>query len=509
MKTGNEVSIGNHLIFPIRDKLIIFFSIYTVFIFSVCIYANFYVNSSEKLFITSLDNSQKIYDIDSMATTVKYYTNKYLETGSYEDLNYYLRFSNELDEVVDGIHTDLHQGTQHILLSNIKNMVKSFLEETVISVNAKRVQDSKKYSLHLDNVNRIYELINQSSSTYLTEILKSTYDDYLKSKELKQKIKIYISIAILSIIGFAYIFIFFFSNNITKPLDKITNEAEKISKGEFATEAIKVDTKDELVVISDAFNKMSSNIKELIDEVTSKADVEKRLQEEENKNLSMLHLLKDTELQALQTQLNPHFLFNTLNVIVQTAVVEEAGMTSELIKALSNLLRYNLRKFEIPVTLREEIESVNQYIRIMKARFGSKINFELEIDEYLLEKVIPRMLIQPLIENSVIHGFNSDLLESITILISVTRSEEIMLISVTDNGVGIPEDVLDSLLNNREIEKKRLHKGHTTGIGIDNIRNRLTLLYGKNIVEIGSRAMAGTKIVIKLPLEQVKGENYV
>jgi sensor histidine kinase YesM len=503
LSEGNGVLFSTRGFFPIREKLVLFFSIYTIFIFSICIYTNFYANSSVELFVQSLEQSRKINEINEKTTTVKYYTEHYLNTGSYDLLNYYLRFSVELQETADSINPGIGRSNQDVMFKNIKNMVKSYLEETSAAVNAKRVENEEKYTYHYNNSVKIAKFIEQNTKNLLAEISRNTYDDHLKVTSLVHEIKFNIAIVILTIIGFGFIFIFMFSSNITIPLEKIINSAQNIARGKFYDRKIVVDTKDELYVIADVFNTMSSSIKNLVEELTRKADIEKKLKEEETKNLMTMNLLKDAELHALQSQINPHFLFNSLNVIVQTAMMEEADKTSALIKSLSSLLRHNLRKLDAPVTLGEEIFNVKQYAYIMQARFGNKIIFKIEVDENLFSYSVPAMVMQPIIENSVIHGFNHELMNKITITVMAIKKGNYIKLSIKDTGVGMTSERLRQVIEGKEIEQASKHKGHTTGIGINNIKTRIALFYNREgLFNIYSEPMKGTEVIVYLPLDK-------
>lgn len=136
----------------------------------------------------------------------------------------------------------------------------------------------------------------------------------------------------------------FFTYRITKPLIDLSHLAVRVSKGDFDVRPLSIKTNDEINILAEAFNKMVVSIKNYIGEIKNQAEVEKKLKEQEMQNLKMRNILKEAELKALQSQINPHFLFNTLNAAAQLAMMEGADKSSEFIENVANLFRYNLKK---------------------------------------------------------------------------------------------------------------------------------------------------------------------
>lgn len=186
------------------------------------------------------------------------------------------------------------------------------------------------------------------------------------------------------------VFAIWLSRTIVIPIHRLVHAAKKISAGDLDAHISQMDGNDEISLLGKTFQQMMENLRILI-----------------LKNMEILEkekLMRELELKALQSQINPHFLFNTLNVISKLAYIEGAERTSELTVSTSNLLRYNLRKLDEPVTLRDEVEHTKEYFSIQKARFRDRITFQLDIDETCLNQVIPCLTLQPLLENAFVHG---------------------------------------------------------------------------------------------------------
>lgn len=238
---------------------------------------------------------------------------------------------------------------------------------------------------------------------------------------------------------------------------------------------------------------MITKIKELIEEINTKADVEKKLHEQQIKNLEMSTLLNQSELKFLQSQINPHFLFNTMNSISALALMEGAEETKRMIENLSSILKYNLKRNNEKSTLRDELKIVESYLYIQQARFGSRIKFVLDIDESVMDYPVPGMILQPLVENAIIHGLEP-MEEEGLLELSIKDMRTKVLIRIRDNGVGMSEERLAVI---RENMNKCTEAN--TNIGISNVMRRLELMYGRNAAEIRSVLGQGTEVCIMLP----------
>jgi two-component system LytT family sensor kinase len=195
-------------------------------------------------------------------------------------------------------------------------------------------------------------------------------------------------------------------------------------------------------------------------------------------------LLIEARLQALTSQINPHFLFNTLNS-VSSLIRMDPDRARQMILKLSNILRRLLRKHESMTRLRDELDFIADYLAIELVRFGDNLRFERDIDPHTLDMLVPSMLLQPLVENSVKHGL-SNKVGGGTIRIETRVDAGTLFIRVEDDGVGIPESKLARMLD--------------TGIGVSNVRERLNVLFGSNYrMWIDSQPGNGTRIEIELP----------
>ncbi|MDQ0047103.1 nitrate/nitrite-specific signal transduction histidine kinase [Paenibacillus polymyxa] len=273
------------------------------------------------------------------------------------------------------------------------------------------------------------------------------------------------------------------SRSITGPVGRLVGLAKQIATGDLNIKS-PPRRDDELGVLSDAISQMSADLSILI--------------EKDKQSLEMRRLVKELELLALQNQINPHFLFNTLNVLSKLAILEGAEKTSDLIVSLSNLLRYSLQKLDKPVTLQEELDHIREYVTIQQARFRDRIRFDLHFDASVLQQQIPALTIQPFIENAFLHGV-ADMEDGAVITLTLSRANEDVQIEISDNGKGMTEETRLSVLRlEGEVESSS-----STGLGMQNVFRRLQLFYGKEgMVEISSSTGQGTTITIRIPVKK-------
>ena len=200
-------------------------------------------------------------------------------------------------------------------------------------------------------------------------------------------------------------------------------------------------------------------------------------------------LLLEARLDALASQINPHFLFNTLNS-VSTLIRVNPEQARAMVARLSRILRRRLRNQDHFSSLRHELEFIDDYLSIELVRFGEKLRVDKHIDPATLDMLVPSMLLQPLVENSIRHGISGKI-DGGTITLRARRNHDRLAIEVEDDGVGIPEAELSQILNK--------------GIGVNNVKERLKVLYNQDYrMLIDSQPGRGTRIEIELPEMQTR-----
>jgi len=452
-----------------------------------------------------------------------------IENG-YSDMLNNMLMANEIKQNIDN---SLDNFNQYILGGNEKNKEiyseQIYLAEQKIQVLKNESDNTSQYILRdLGNTLSSYKensgktilayenkegyifyyydfIAAKNIASYCNTYASALMQNYLETNSIAYKelnrnssiIYVFLEIYLILILSICVIYAMMFIKNISKGLKGIVETSNKVSKGQFEYyEGNKTDIY-ELDVLIKTFNTMIKDIKEFVSSINEKLLLEKKLKEEEMKNLQYENALKEFDLKVLQSQINPHFLFNTLNCVNATAIMENATTTSKLIKSVSNILRYSLRCMNRNAFLDEEINIVKDYIYIQECRFDDRVKFNLNVNMDIKKVKIPGMTIQPLVENAFIHGIESKE-EGGYIDISINDENGICSVIIEDDGVGIPKEILDKI-NTYNYDTQ--HIGHTTGLGLNIVEKRLRYLYEKkDMFKIESQEGKGTKVCLKIPI---------
>jgi len=273
------------------------------------------------------------------------------------------------------------------------------------------------------------------------------------------------------------------AKTILRPVNRLLKGMFAFQSGQLDVE-VPVEYENELGVLTDSFNQMTKRIKVLI--AANKATEKTK---------------RKSELEALQAQINPHFLYNTLDSIVWMG---EAGKTDEVVKmtsSLAKLFRISINKGKEYVTVRQELEHVESYLTIQQMRYGSKLDYTLEFDEELVNVHIIKILLQPIVENAIYHGIKklpgNGLIQIRVLQGNISEEKKSIIIEIEDNGMGMDETTIEKILSG-EINPEA--KG--SGVGVYNVDQRIKLYYGESYgLSISSELYEGTIVTLTLPLE--------
>ena len=379
-------------------------------------------------------------------------------------------------------------------LTNYVNLIESLIETTDRSLMYQSEKETEASAKEFTEATRISKYISETTLTLLNTELK-TYDLFYRSI-IKQSVELNkLGIWLLLLISFLLLLItYWFSLSITRPVLQLTQAANELSKGRFDLQ-IKVESNDEISFLAKTFDRMRININNLISDIHETAQLEYELQQ--NKLL-----LKESQLRSLQNQINPHFLYNTLNTLSKKAYLEGSEETSDLLVSVAGLLRYNLKRIDRSVTLSEEVKVLELYMEIQKARFTERLQFHMEIDETCLQVQIPGLTLQPIVENAVIHAVEPEE-EGGVIRFRIFDGNDYVIIEIEDEGPGMDEKTIKEILE----EKYDHTEGHSTGIGFSNVVKRLRLFYScEGVIDIESGKGCGTKVVLKIPKNKENSE---
>lgn len=486
----------------IGTRLILLFIITSAIIFFVNMFTYINVNKAMESIGGVYISNAELNKLTDVLSSVQRHMYEFLDTRSSDALKNYYQSAENYRNLIEQLNDEISDDNVKLMERKIRNMSDNYLDLTYKAIQAKRGRNVSKYTENFSAAKELYEYIKLNIFSLNNQQFKDNSKIYeLNLASLKYIEVIGVSIIILvSVINVLLIIIM--TKNITNPLRRLAVAANQVAGGNFSIELKESDNNDEIDVVSKAFNKMTISINEYINQIKENMEYESRLKENE---LLMKNHLKDAQLKYLQAQINPHFLFNTLNAGVQLAMMEGAEKTSVFMEKTAEFYRYNTKKLNEDARLEEEIEIVHNYIYIMNVRLAREINFTEDIDRELMDIRLPSMILQPIIENALSYGI-SDIEWEGKIILSIYRQDDKIQISIKDNGKGIEEDIIKDILNENSIGEYQTKT--TSGIGLKNVISRLKLYYGReDVISIISKgANTGTEVTLHIPYQEMDEE---
>ncbi|WP_130860034.1 sensor histidine kinase [Gracilibacillus phocaeensis] len=375
------------------------------------------------------------------------------------------------------------ESTEELYLIDGKDMILSHQDESKINEKANFVEKLDPY--------KDAQMMTLEDQQYVVTQKQLTFNDWKLISKVPYQVatsnitsiftKVFIMLAISFIIFF--IILAYLINRITRPIKHLDKVVQKVQTGNLSVRS-SVTSADEIGQFSDSFNQMLDRINSMIDEV------------------SVTHQRKrKAELAMLQAQINPHFLFNVLNSIRMKVFRFGDKDSAAMIQSLSKLLRWTIENQADKITFADELELLQDYVRLMNMRQKNKVTLVLQCSDKAKQQFVPRFLLQPIIENAIIHGFNKG---EGTISIKAETTQTHFNILITDNGTGMEQNQVDYLNNAFESPDTMKKLGPHTGfsnIGMANVHERLRLSFpDKPKMVVTSKKWEGTSIEIVIPL---------
>ncbi|MGO4789554.1 sensor histidine kinase [Paenibacillus sp. 2KB_20] len=337
----------------------------------------------------------------------------------------------------------------------------------VFPIQERMTQDAGSFDIKINGQERFftYKKLSNGWSTVITV----PYDELLANANQATKNVIWFSALA---IGIAILLLYFTTKVMTKRIEVLLQQIRKVERGDFRL-SIRPMGHDEIGQVSFAFNKMASTIQSLIHDVYVKEIAR-----------------KESELNTLQAQINPHFLYNTLSSISSLAIKEGAMQVYQMVNYLAKYYRVSLNKGKRIILLEQEINLVKNYVAIQKIRFRDKLHMHYDLDEQLFGTPTIKLILQPFIENCINHAIWDE--SGINIIVKVKQEGDDLLLQVIDDGIGMTPEQLDHALNKSD---------NLPGYGVKNVDDRIKLTYGEEYgVSIFSRLGIGTAVTIRIPV---------
>ncbi|MBQ6575503.1 MAG: sensor histidine kinase [Lachnospiraceae bacterium] len=482
----------------VRLKMLIAFIIPVVLILAVNIYMYISINNMiarvDEIYVVNVTLNDLSEDLTFLQNSMK----EYLESKSTGALNDYYRAEQDYRNGIASLDLKNSGTAVYAMQENIINQSENYLQLTGDTITAKRGRNVEKYKATYEETVEMYSDLQACLYALNNKQFKKNTGDYsillssLRSMEM-------ITILILFFIGIVNVFVVFLvTKSMTLPLIDLSQAANEVAGGNFDVSVTTTDGGDEISVVSRAFKQMLGSIQNYIGEIKDSVMRESMLKEHE---LVMENRMKEVQLRSLQAQINPHFLFNTLNAGEQLAMMEGADKTTEFIENMADFFRYNIKKIDNDASIAEEIALVDKYVYILNVRFTGEIHYSKDIDEEVTEVRVPSMILQPIVENAVNYGIRDIDWEG-HIDLKVYRQNSDVLLSIRDNGIGMSQDKIDRILSGEAVGEVSADHAASNGIGLGNVIERLQIFTGqRDVMEIFSEGEnKGTEFIIRVPM---------
>ncbi len=471
----------------IKTRVLLFLA----FIITVFLFSNLYsirVNRESESQMSQL--LKRYYTINEFSRTYSQSIDAWMEyhNGETEASWQRYRYMNQrLEELLGDLASDADTMSEEgfLMVQSVRNLYLHYKGLT------EGAEESGSVVLQELQIWEINELMKRYTESLLQDSL--TFGNRVH-ENLQNHIRIGQRNAVFFMLAVAGVCIFFgrfMTKWLLDPILSLVSFVREVGKENFEVENLPENRHDEIGELNLEVNQMRDSMKKVIQTLHEKQELSQKLYDQEVK-------LEKAKFAALQSQINPHFLFNTLNVIYGMADLEEAKVTGELIHSLSRLFRYSLENKAERVTLAKELTIIRDYIYIEKKRFGERLSYVLKADVDLEQYEIPPFTLQPLVENSIKHGILVRPSGGVTVLQIMAR-EDYLVIRVLDNGVGMDQKMKQELLAGKGANGRGL-----SGIGVGNVFTRLKLMFSDCQIRILGRLGRGTCVEIKINIRECR-----
>ena len=334
----------------------------------------------------------------------------------------------------------------------------------------------------LEDIRGVSEVVEASVQDYMLFEVNQAEQQYKENQARFTRLSIWYMVLLPGVIGFSILAAWIISASIYIPIKKLHDVTTTIT-GEDLQALMTTHNVDEITELGISFNIMIGRIRELLNA---------KIREQEN--------LKKAELKVLQAQINPHFLYNTLDTIVWLAESSKTVQVIEIVKALSSFFRIALSKGKDWIPLRQEIEHVSSYLTIQRMRYRDILDFRIEVDEALLDCTILKLTLQPLVENALYHGIKTKRNGGTIVIQAKQVGEDEVSLVVQDDGVGFTPYKLAQIEELLAQDLGEVSVDEEGGFGLANVNKRIQLYYGRSYgLSIQSHYLGGTQVSITIP----------
>ena len=486
-KRWKDIPLGRKVLLAVGSIMLLMLGI------NIILYSQ--VNKTIRRMDTVYSSNVDLTELSDSLSAVQESLYAYLSVKTSDSLENYYRSEQTYRNLLENLGNQISSNPTMLLERNIRKMSESYLALAEEAVSAKRGRNVEKYKELYDSSQNLYSYIN----TYIDELnsqqFRNNSTSYQTLREALEYLEISSLVLMTVMMGIGILMLFGITKGMIEPLTNLAETANLVGQGNFNVKMPPTDSLDEVGIVTRAFNTMVESLEEYIIRTTRSMEKEQQMMERE---LLMKNHLKEAQLKYLQSQINPHFLFNSLNAGAQLAMLEDAEKTCIFVEKMADFFRYNVKKGLEDASLEEELAAVENYIYILNVRFAGEIHFTRQADERIMDCRVPSMILQPIVENAVNHGIRNIDWEG-CIHLEIMEEEGRIFIRIRDNGKGMSQERIQEVLSGQAGDGEE--QSDSTGVGMNNVISRLELYYNqKNLVEIRSRGEnKGTEVILKLP----------
>lgn len=483
----------------LQAKMSIIFILANFVVFAVTLILILGINSMSSEIDTVYQGNLRLNELSDALTAVQDSMTDYLNSKTSDSLEEFYRNEQAYSQMVQEMSDEVTGAAFQRMERSIRHMSEEYLEFVGQTIEAKRGRNVEKYRVRYENATQMYEYINTYIYSLNNEQFRSNSENYSRLSGAFRSFEMMSVIALTIVIVLSVCMVVKLTGDIISPLKNLAVTADEVAGGNFDTDLLQVQSEDEIGVVTRAFNQMIVSIRQYLERLRQSMEIQSSLMEKE---LLMEAHLKDAQLKYLQAQINPHFLFNTLNAGAQLAMMEGADRTYDYVQNVAEFFRYNVKKSNDIVTIREELELVDHYIYILNVRFSGDIHYQKNISEELLECSMPSMILQPIVENCVNHGIREMNGEGRIWLKVFRDGEDTVGISIRDNGIGMDQDTIEKILSG-DYHAEQQTSG-SNGIAMGNVIARLRLFtQNESVMKIQSDGKdQGTEVILYFPVKE-------
>ena len=486
-KRWKDIPLGRKVLLAVGSIMLLMLGI------NIILYSQ--VNKTIRRMDTVYSSNVDLTELSDSLSAVQESLYAYLSVKTSDSLENYYRSEQTYRNLLENLGNQISSNPTMLLERNIRKMSESYLALAEEAVSAKRGRNVEKYKELYDSSQNLYSYIN----TYIDELnsqqFRNNSASYQTLREALEYLEISSLVLMTVMMGIGILMLFGITKGMIEPLTNLAETANLVGQGNFNVKMPPTDSLDEVGIVTRAFNTMVESLEEYIIRTTRSMEKEQQMMERE---LLMKNHLKEAQLKYLQSQINPHFLFNSLNAGAQLAMLEDAEKTCIFVEKMADFFRYNVKKGLEDASLEEELAAVENYIYILNVRFAGEIHFTRQADERIMDCRVPSMILQPIVENAVNHGIRNIDWEG-CIHLEIMEEEGRIFIRIRDNGKGMSQERIQEVLSGQAGDGEE--QSDSTGVGMNNVISRLELYYNqKNLVDIRSRGEnKGTEVILKLP----------